>query len=112
VRVEQLTPAESGWKAVFKEPEGMESLSRVLAWAVLGAGESEICGVIVDPSDPSRIVPAADATSPGGGTFVRYRFVAPEPIVVAAPPKTPAPEEMKLEDAPEQLAKGLLRRKR
>ena len=112
MRVEQLTPAEAGWKAVFKEPDGMESLSRILAWGLLVGDAGEICGLIVDPADPARIIPAADATSPGGGEFARYRFIAPEPIVVAAPPKAPAVEETKLEDMPEQVAKGLLKRKR
>jgi len=108
VRIEQLTSAESGWKAVFKEPDGSESLSRVLGWAVMGGEEGEVAGVIVDPAEPSRIVPASSATSPGGGSFVRYRFVQPEPIVVAAPaPPAPPPQ-----DSTEQLAKSLLKRRR
>ena len=109
MRIETLTPAEPGWKAVFKEPDGSESLSRILGWAVLGGEEGEVAGVIVDPAEPSRIVPASNATSPGGGSFARYRFVQPEPIVVAAPaPPTPTPAQ----DSPEQLAKSLLKRRR
>jgi hypothetical protein len=110
MRIEQLTSAEPGWKAVFKEPDGSESVSRILGWAVLG-DDGEIAGVIVDPAEPSRIVPAREATSPGGGEFSRYRFVAPEPIVIQPPAPKP-PEAPRLEDAPEQLAKGLLKRKR
>ena len=106
MRIQQLTPAESGWKAVFKEPDGSESISRILGWALLG-DDGAIAGVVVDPADPARVVPAAEASSPGGGTFLRYRFVPPEPIVVPAP----APPAVK-EDTTEQIAKGLLKRKR
>jgi hypothetical protein len=111
VQIKQLVPAEPGWKAVFKEPDGGESLSRILAWAV-AEGDAEagaaLFGVIVDPAEPTRIVNAADAAPPSGGEFSRYRYVAPEPIVVPGPP-APAPPE---EDPAEQLAKGFLRRKR
>ena len=108
MRIEQLVAAESGWRAVFKEPDGSESVSRVIGWAVTGDGdEAAIVGVIVDPATPSRIVGAVDAVSPAGGAFSRYRYVAPEPIVVAAPPPEP-----KQEDTAEQLAKGFLKRKK
>jgi hypothetical protein len=109
MQISQLVPAESGWKAVFKEPDGGESQSRVLGWAVVGDGDdAEVIGMIVDPSEPSRIVSAVDAASPDGGEFSRYRFVAPEPIVVPAPPP-PAPPA---EDTAEQMAKGFLKRRR
>jgi len=117
VRIEQLVPAEVGWKAVFAEPDGGESMSRILVWAVAGEAddgeEPGVVGMIVDPSDPSRIVSAVDAASPDGGEFSRYRYVPPEPIVlpvptpVAAPLPAPAPE-----DPTEQIAKGFLKRKR
>jgi len=108
VRIEQLVTAEAGWKAVFTEPDGSESVSRVLGWAVTGDGdESAVVGVIVDPGTPSRIVSAVEAVSPAGGAFSRYRYVAPEPIVVPAPPPPPPKE-----DAAEQLAKGFLKRKK
>jgi len=111
VKIEQLVTAEAGWKAVFKEPDGSETMSRILGWAVSGDGdETALVGVIVDPSAPSQIVGAADAVSPGGGTFSRYRYVAPAPIVVPAPP--PPPPEPKPEDTAEQLAKGFLKRKK
>jgi hypothetical protein len=103
VKVEQLVAAEPGWKAVFKEPDGSETMSRILGWAAVD-GEDELVGVIVDPVEPSRIVPATGSTSPGGGSFVRYRFVPPEP---PPPPPPPAPAE-----AATQLAKGVLKRRR
>ena len=108
MRIEQLVPAEAGWKAVFKEPDGGESLSRILFWAALdGEAESELVGVIVDPADPARIVSAATAVSPGGGSFARYRYVAPEPTTTVAPaPSAPT------QDTAEKLAKSFLKRGR
>jgi hypothetical protein len=110
MRILQLVPAETGWRAVFKEPDGGESLSRILGWAVAaGEGEeTELVGLIVDPAAPSQIASAVEAVSPEGGAFSRYRYVAPEPIVVPAPSPPPPPPE----DSAEQLAKGFLRRKR
>jgi hypothetical protein len=109
VQIEQLVPAEAGWKAVFKEPDGSESVSRILGWAVASSGdEAEMFGVIVDPVAPSKIVNAVEAVSPAGGEFSRYRYVAPEPLVVPAPP----PETPEQQDPAEQLAKGFLKRKR
>jgi hypothetical protein len=110
VQIEQLVPAETGWKAVFKEPEGDETTSRILGWAVLTvADEHEVVGMIVDPLDPTQIVPAPDAGSPDGGSFSRYRFVPPEPIKIAAPPP---PEEPAPQEAATQLAKSVLKRGR
>jgi hypothetical protein len=107
VRIEQLAWAEPGWKAVFTEPDGNETMSRIVAWAVVGRDDSEVAGVIVDPSEPSRMVLATDASSPDGGSFLRYRFVQPDPIVVTAPaPPPPAA------DTTEQVAKNLLKRRR
>ena len=61
MEIEQLVAAESGWRAVFKEPDGGESLSRILGWAIAGDG---VVGLIVDPAEPSRIITAAGAASP------------------------------------------------
>ena len=106
MRIEQLVAAEPGWKAVFKEPDDSETMSRILGWAV-GDGGDELVGVIIDPAEPSRIVAAAGATSPGGGIFTRYRFVPPEPPPPPPPPPAPPPEE-----AAKQLAKNVLKRRR
>jgi hypothetical protein len=111
MRIAHLLSAEPGWKAVFEEPNGSESQSRILGWAVVGAGEkSELVGVIVDPVDPSRIIPAVEAASPDGGTFLRYRFVPPEPPPALTPP--PAPEPPAQEDTAEKVARTVLRRRR
>lgn len=112
MRIDQLVPAEIGWKAVFKEPDGGESLSRILAWAAYddGAAVPELVGVVVDPGDPSRIISATAASSPGGGSFARYRYVAPEPtITIAPPPPAPAPSTA---DTAEKMAKNFLKRGR
>ena len=112
MRIEQLVSAESGWKAVFKEPDEGESLSRILGWAIVGSGDKrELVGVIIDPSEPSRIIPAVGAVSPAGGSFARYRYVIPEPVIVAAP-TTPAPQAPAADDTTQQLAKGFLKRGR
>ena len=110
MRIKHLVPAEPGWKVVFKEPDGTESMSRVIGWAVSDddGDQTEVVGVIVDPAAPSQIVSASDAVSPAGGAFSRYRFVAPEPIVVAAPPPPPPPEP----DEATKMAKSLIKRKR
>ncbi len=106
--IEQLVSTEPGWRAVFREPDGGETLSRILAWATVGTSEeSELVGLIVDPGEPSKIVAASGAASPGGGTFVRYRYIAPEPLSTAAP--KPAPAQA---DDTTELAKKLLRRRR
>ena len=111
MRIAQLLSSEPGWKAVFEEPDGSQSQSRILGWAVLGTGEkSELVGVIVDPVDPARIIPAVEAASPDGGTFLRYRFVPPEPPPALAPPVAPEPPGQ--EDTAEKVAKSILRRRR
>lgn len=109
MRIDQLVPAESGWKAVFKEPDGGESLSRILGWAAVGGqDEVELVGIIVDPAEPSRIVSAVAAVPPGGGSFARYRYVPPEPtIAIAQAPPAPATQ-----DTAEKLAKSFLKRGR
>jgi len=110
--IQQLVPAEIGWKAVFSEPDGGESLSRILAWATVAeAGDEEavVVGLIVDPSSPSEVVRAPEAFSPDGGNFFRYRYVAPEPpqIVVTQPVPEPPPT-----DTAEEVAKKLINRRR
>ena len=118
MKIGQLVAAESGWKAVFKEPDGAETMSRILGWAAVGTGEgAELVGVIVDPSEPSRIVAARDAGSPGGGSFARYRYVAPEPPPPPPPPAPPpaapvADAAASSEGTAEQLAKSFLKRRR
>jgi hypothetical protein len=111
--IAQLVSAESGWRAVFAEPDGSESLSRVVAWAARG---DAVVGLIVDPAAPATIVPAAEASSPSGGKFNRYRYVpeqqpAPAPAAAAAKTgeedKTPEPE-----DAAKQLVKSVIKRRR
>jgi xylitol oxidase len=110
VAIQQLVSAETGWRAVFAEPDGSESLSRVVAWAAQG---DAIVGLIVDPAAPAQIVPAAEASSPSGGKFNRYRYVPEKPAPAAASAK--AGEEGKApdpEDAAKQLVKSVIKRRR
>jgi hypothetical protein len=110
MRLEHVVSAEPGWRAVFKEPDGTESLSRVIAWAVVpGEEDSELVGVIVDPTEPSQIVSVRDASSPAGGDFARYRYIPPEPPPA---PAAPPPEKTKEPESAEQIAKSFLKRRR
>src|SRR5258708_10388613 len=101
MRIEHLVSAETGWRAVFAEPDGSESLSRILGWAIRG---EDVVGLIVDPAAPSQIVSATEAASPEGGSFARYRYVPPPLPELPAPPP-PAPPLEKQDDAAEKLVK-------
>jgi hypothetical protein len=71
MNVRQLAQAAPEWRAVFDD----ESLSRVVAWAVVGdADETRLVGIIVDPNDGSQLVPAPGTKTPDGARFVRYGF--------------------------------------
>jgi hypothetical protein len=114
--IKNLVSADSAWRAVFAEPDGSESLSRIVAWSLNG---DEVVGMIVDPAAPARIVPAADAGSPSGGKFNRYRYVPEKPAAPAAPAPTTtpaaAPEDENsptTEDAAKQLVKSVIKRRR
>ena len=73
MKIQQLVPAESGWKALFEEPTEEITRSRIVGWALVGTGEAiEVVGMIVDPTDPSKVIPAPGASSPGGSAFSRY----------------------------------------
>jgi len=110
VRIEQLVAAESGWKAVFSEPDGSTSQSRILGWGIAG---DDVVGMIVDPAEPARIVAATEASSPEGGSFSRYRFEPPKPPPAPAPPpREPAAKEQDVGDHAQELAKGLFKRRR
>ncbi len=75
MQIQQLVPAESGWKALFEEPTEEITRSRIVCWAIAKTGTAvEVVGMIVDPVEPSKIIPAPGSTSPGGGAFSRYGF--------------------------------------
>lgn len=71
-----VIPAAEGWRALFGHGSAAQR-SRVVGWAVV-AGESgdEVVGLVVDPNDPAKIVPAPSATDPETGAFTRYGFAA------------------------------------
>jgi len=75
MEIQQLVPAESGWKALFEEPTEEITRSRIVGWALARTGDAvEVVGMIVDPTEPAKIIPAPGSTSPGGGAFSRYGF--------------------------------------
>jgi hypothetical protein len=77
-KILQIVPADSGWRAVYghsDDPDGSE-LSRVVAWALVEDedGEREVVGMVVDPIDSTKVVPATAAISVGAGELQRYGF--------------------------------------
>ena len=75
MEIRQIVAAENGWRALFEEPTGEVTRSRVVCWALVGAAKSvEVVGLIVDPTEPTQMIAARDASSPDGGLFTRYAF--------------------------------------
>jgi len=66
----QIVPADSGWRAVYQDPNDPTEteIARVAAWALSenAAGEREVVGLV---ADGNRLVPAAEA-----GTLLRYGY--------------------------------------
>jgi hypothetical protein len=77
-KILQIVPADSGWRAVYGQTDDPDSseLSRVVAWALVedDEGGHEVVGLVVDPIDATKVVPATDAISVGAGEFKRYGF--------------------------------------
>lgn len=77
-KIIELTPAESGWRAIFGNADAGEETaeSRIVAWALVESTSKErsVVGMIVDPFSPGTIVPAPEATSPIAGPFHRYGY--------------------------------------
>jgi hypothetical protein len=77
-KILQIVSADSGWRAVYGHPDDPDDaeLSRVVAWALVEdeEGEREVVGLVVDPIDATKLVPAPDAVSVGAGELQRYGF--------------------------------------
>lgn len=74
--IKGLIPAAEGWRALFGHGSAAQR-SRVVGWAIVpGESGDEVVGLVVDPNDPSRIVPAPAAVDPETGAFTRYGFAA------------------------------------
>jgi hypothetical protein len=75
--IDWMIAAEPGWKALFHDDDGDEvGRSRVIGWGSFRRGNStKIVGIIVDPNDPTQLIPATEASDPYGGEFSRYGFV-------------------------------------
>ena len=61
---------------MFADTEGVETgRSRVIAWAAQERdGVTRVVGIIADPNDPKRLVPADTVTDEDGGSLSRYGF--------------------------------------
>ena len=78
-KIVSLAPAETGWRAIYLDDElGEESreLTRIVAWALVedDDGEREVVGMVVDATDPGRIVPADEGASLSAPRLDRYGF--------------------------------------
>ncbi len=74
-----MIPAEPNWKALYGREGAEFARSRVIGWAAVGtAAKQEIVGIVVDPADPKRLVPAPDVVDPSGGELMRYGYAAGE----------------------------------
>jgi hypothetical protein len=72
-----LVPAEAGWRALYRgEYEDDAESARVVAWALVenGDGERRVVGLVIDPADATRIVPAPEGASALAPEFDRYGF--------------------------------------
>jgi hypothetical protein len=76
-RIVSLVPAEPGWRAIYVDDESEErQLTRIVSWALVEGddGTQRIVGMVVDGTDPTQIVAAADGASASAPTFDRYGF--------------------------------------
>jgi hypothetical protein len=73
-----IVPADAGWRAIYGgQGTGEESaLSRIVAWALVEdpSGGRRVVGMVVDPQNRAKIVPAAGSESAQAGTLTGYGF--------------------------------------
>ena len=68
-----LIPAEPGWKALYGTDGLEESRSRIVAWGIV-EGDHQIVGIVVDPSDRTRLIAASEVVDPDGSTLIGYGY--------------------------------------
>jgi hypothetical protein len=74
-KVSWMIAAEPGWKALYGIDDDEVGRSRIVGWAgVERNGGIVLVGVVVDPNDPTQLVPADDVVDPSGGELMRYGF--------------------------------------
>jgi hypothetical protein len=76
-KIVSLVPAERGWRALYRgEYEEDAESARVVAWALVenDKGERRLVGMVIDPNDPTGVVPAPEGASPLAPEFDRYGF--------------------------------------
>jgi hypothetical protein len=72
-----LVAAEPGWRAIYlSEDDEDRELTRVVAWALVEdeGGARAVVGMVIDSSDPTRIVAAPEGASETAPEFDRYGF--------------------------------------
>jgi hypothetical protein len=76
-KIVSLVPAEPGWRAIYLgEDDEDRELTRVVAWALVEEedGAQAVVGMVIDWTDPTRIVAAPDGASENAPEFDRYGF--------------------------------------
>jgi hypothetical protein len=76
-KIVSLVPAEPGWRAIYLGDDDEErELTRIVAWALVEAddGARVMIGMVIDSTDPTRIVAAPDGASETAHRFDRYGF--------------------------------------
>jgi hypothetical protein len=76
-KIISLVGAEPGWRAIyFDEDDENRELTRVVAWALVEdeEGSQSLIGMVVDVTDPTRIVAAPEGASVTASRFDRYGF--------------------------------------
>jgi hypothetical protein len=75
-KIVSLASAEQGWRAIYVGEDEARELTRVVAWALIedADGNRAMIGMVIDPTDPTRIVAAPDGASEIAPEFDRYGF--------------------------------------
>ena len=75
-KIVSLIPAEQGWRAIYVDEDEARELTRIVAWALVEEedGTRAVIGMVVDSTDPTRIVAAPDGASEIAPDFDRYGF--------------------------------------
>lgn len=76
-KIVSLVTAEPGWRAIYLGEEADDrELTRIVAWALVEdeSGSRTLLGMVVDSSDPTRIVAAPEGASESAPRFDRYGF--------------------------------------
>jgi NAD(P)-dependent dehydrogenase (short-subunit alcohol dehydrogenase family) len=75
-KILSLVAAEPGWRAIYLGDDEERELTRIVSWALVedADGTQRMVGLVVDASDPTQIVAAADGASATAPHLDRYGF--------------------------------------